>query len=284
MQGESYAFAVDGRRLHAVRWGDAGAPLLLAIHGAGAHARWWDALAPHWRPWHVIAPDLRGHGESDPAERYLIEDFASDLLPLLDTLAGGRRAALVGHSMGGRVAVWIAVHHPQRVESVALLDTRLGPVPRERAERWRGTRAADAPARTYPSRAAAEAAFRLTPREPGIAPALHAALAAHAVRQLDDGTWALRFDRRALQLEGSRIADLLPLVARIRCPTLYLRGSDSTVIGEAQQAAVAAALPHATVDVVPGGHHFPLADPDGVAARVAAFLAQHPLPRWRGPG
>jgi pimeloyl-ACP methyl ester carboxylesterase len=159
------------------------------------------------------------------------------------------------------------------VRKLALLDARLGAVPRERAERWRGARSGDAPPRHYASRAEAMAAFRLTPPEADVAPAIRAELAAHAIRQRADGRWMMAFDRAVLALDGSRLEDLLPIIARVRCPTLILRGRDSTVIGEAQSAALRTALPDAIQETVDGGHHFLLAHPDATAARLAAFLA-----------
>ncbi|HSP96141.1 MAG TPA: alpha/beta fold hydrolase, partial [Candidatus Dormibacteraeota bacterium] len=219
---ESTVALPSGLRLRVVRWGDPHARPVLCIHGAGAHAYWWQRLAPALLPaHHVIAPDLRGHGASDHAASYLIEDFADDCLALLDLLTAGP-VALVGHSMGGRVATWIAANHPRRVRALALLDARLGAVPRERAERWRGAHSGDAPPRHYASRAEAMAAFRLTPTEADVAPAIRTELAARAIRQRPDGRWMMAFDRAVLALDGSRVEDLLPIIASVRCPTLIL--------------------------------------------------------------
>jgi pimeloyl-ACP methyl ester carboxylesterase len=257
--------------LHVRVWRAPLAPTVLCIHGAAAHARWWDDVAPALSAHRVLAPDLRGHGESAPAGSYLIEDFAADCLRVLEALAP-QPVALVGHSMGGRVATWIAAHHPERVRALALLDARIGPVPVERAARWRAARPSELPPRAHPTRADAEAAFRLTPHEPDIAPAVHAHLARHAVAPNGDGSWALRVDRAVLSLGGSRAADLLPLLAQVRCPTLILRGADSSVIGEGQAAAMRSALPTAEHETVPGGHHFLLAHPERIGTRLARFL------------
>ncbi|MDX2169784.1 MAG: hypothetical protein SF182_22125, partial [Deltaproteobacteria bacterium] len=119
---------------------------------------------------------------------------------------------------------------------------------------------------------AAEAAFRLTPREPDIPPHVHARLARHAVGPCHGGGWALRVDRAVLSLSGSRVEDLLPLLAQVRCPTLILRGADSTVIGPTQLAAMRSALPSAEHETVPGGHHFLLAHPELIGTRIAQFL------------
>ena len=269
---ESTLALADGRALRILQWGAAGAPPVLCIHGAGAHAYWWLRLAPALQSGHhVVALDLRGHGASDHAASYLVEDFADDALAVLDALGIGT-AALVGHSMGGRVAAWIAAHRPERAEKLALLDARLGAVPRERADKWRGARSGDAPPRHYATRAEAMAAFRLTPPEADVAPAVRAELAAHAVRQRPDGRWMMAFDRAVLALDGSRVEDLLPVVARVRCPTLVLRGRDSTVIGSAQGTALRTALPSAIQETVDGGHHFLLAYPEATAQRLVEFL------------
>lgn len=262
-----------GLRLRALCWGEPGRPPLLLVHGAGGHALWWADIAPvlaahHW----VVAPDLRGHGASAHSDAYLLEDFAADCLAVLDQLAPGA-VGLIGHSMGGRVATWIAAHHPERARALALLDTRLSAVPRERAERWRGARAADRPRRRHATQADAMRVFRLTPPEADVPPAVHDTLAAYAVAQGEDGQWCLAVDRNILAVYGSRAADLLPLLATVRCPVLLLRGRDSNVIGPHHAAALGTVLPDAVQETVAGGHHFLLAHAAATADRLARFFA-----------
>ncbi len=248
----------------------------MLVHGAGAHAHWWDVLVPALSPGRrLIAPDLRGHGESDWAlpPRYLIEDFAADLLELLRGIAAPP-LTLIGHSMGGRVSAWIAARHPDLVRGLVLIDTRIGGLRRDRVEKWRGT-SARAPRRAaHPTRDAALASFRLTPPEPGIAPAVRDDLAHHAVRRLDSGDWALRFDRAVLSLDGSRVADLSSLLEDIRCPTLVLRGSESTVISEKHGVETLARLRQGRLLVFPGGHHFLLSHPRQVGEALVDFLEE----------
>ncbi len=111
--------------------GAGGRPLLLQHGFLGAKedfADWFDRLAE--RGWHVVAPDLRGHGASDhPAGRdaYSLELLTSDLIGVVDAL-DWKRCTLVGHSLGGMIAQEVAVDHPDRLDALVLMDTISGPV------------------------------------------------------------------------------------------------------------------------------------------------------------
>ena len=277
MEPESHRTGVGALTLHWISWGDPHDPPVVLLHGAGAHARWWDRLVPALLPgWRLLAPDLRGHGGSDwAAAPYLIEDFHDDVHGLLEIIAP-RRVVLIGHSMGGRVATWFAAHHPERVRGLALLDTRMAGLKPERVDQWRGFTIGNGPRRVYSTREQALAAFRLIPPESGIAPGVIADLAAHAIVQLGPQEWALRFDRGVLSLAGSRLADVFHLLPRIPCPAIVLKGEVSTVITPAECAATAAALGNCPVHMFPGAHHFLLAHPAAVGATLRAFLDRLP--------
>src|SRR5512138_486408 len=106
--GPTSHFYVSQRlRLHYVDWGNHGAPAIVLVHGGRDHARNWDWVARALRDdWHVIAPDLRGHGDSAWAigGMYAIADFVLDLANLL-ALLGPEPVVLVGHSLGGAVSL-----------------------------------------------------------------------------------------------------------------------------------------------------------------------------------
>lgn len=119
------------RLRHSVAEAGSGEPLLL-VHGfTGAKedfADFLDGFAD--RGWHVVAPDLRGHGASDAPtdeEAYSLEEMAADVLALADTL-GWETFDLLGHSMGGMVAQVLALQVPERLRSLVLMDTGHGPV------------------------------------------------------------------------------------------------------------------------------------------------------------
>jgi pimeloyl-ACP methyl ester carboxylesterase len=120
---------VDGRKVYAATGGrpfDAAKPLVIFIHGAGQdHTNW--QLPARWFAWNghaVLAPDLPGHGRSDGPPLETIQDMAQWIGRLMDA-ANVKRAGLVGHSMGGGIAVEAAAALPDRISRVALLGTSL---------------------------------------------------------------------------------------------------------------------------------------------------------------
>jgi pimeloyl-ACP methyl ester carboxylesterase len=111
--------------------GVGGRPLML-VHGfTGAKEDFGDFLVPlAERGWHVVAPDLRGHGTSDKPtgeSAYTLPIFAGDVLALADAL-GWTRFTLLGHSMGGMIAQHVLLAAPDRIEALVLMDTAHGPL------------------------------------------------------------------------------------------------------------------------------------------------------------
>ena len=266
--------AAGGISLACALWGEEPAPTAVLVHGNGGHAAWWEPLVPSLVPgWRVIAPDLRGHGASDWAEppRYRMDDYVADLEAVLAALAPSR-VVLVGHSMGGRVVVAYAAAHPERVAGVALLDTRLRAVVPAEARRWRASAAGRREGRSYPTRAAAVAAFRFVPDEREVAPPVVARLAEQGIVEHAPGDWRFRFDRAVLALDGDGARDLMRVLGRLACPLLIMAGSSSWVLDANERAALVAAAPSAAVQVFRGGHHFLLVEPAAVGASLRRFL------------
>ena len=113
---------VRSLRMRYLDWGGRGDPVL-ALHGLASSAHWYDILAPELRErFRVIAPDQRGHGRTtQAADGYDGPSVAADAAGLLDVL-GIEQAILFGHSWGGNVAVAAAVHFPERVRALILID------------------------------------------------------------------------------------------------------------------------------------------------------------------
>jgi pimeloyl-ACP methyl ester carboxylesterase len=103
----SHSFVSQRLRLNYVDWGNSGAPMLVLVHGGRDHARNWDWVARAMRDkWHVICPDLRGHGDSawSPDGVYSMPFYVSDLAQLIHQ-SGDAPVTLVAHSLGGAIAL-----------------------------------------------------------------------------------------------------------------------------------------------------------------------------------
>jgi pimeloyl-ACP methyl ester carboxylesterase len=264
---------VRGLRLHLLEWGEPGRPGLGFLHGGSAHAHWFDAVAPAFAGrFHVVALDQRGHGLSawpqPPA--YATEDFAGDLLGVLDAL-GWERAVIAGHSMGGHVATAFAAWHPERVRALVVIDARPS-IPEDRLRRMQGRGAR--PPRRHASREDAVAAFRLLPPETRADPALLAHLAEQGVAPRQGG-WAYRFDPDTARVR--RPTDGWRLLGRITAPTLIVRGEWSPILPRETAADMAVKIRDARVVEVPRTyHHLVLDDPPAFIAVLDDFLASLP--------
>ena len=113
-------------RLHCAEAGPEDGPLALLLHGFPEHWITWRLQIPALADagFHVVAPDLRGYGESDRprgVREYSIEKLVADIASLLDAL-GAKTAHLIGHDWGGMLAWHFAMWHPERVERLAVLN------------------------------------------------------------------------------------------------------------------------------------------------------------------
>ena len=110
-----------GIRTRYIQSGDSSKPLVLALHGVGGHAEAYSRnFGPHGEHFWFVAIDMLGHGWTDqPAIDYQVKDYAEHVLAVLQAL-GRDRAMLTGESLGGWVATYLAVHHPQVVEKLVL--------------------------------------------------------------------------------------------------------------------------------------------------------------------
>src|SRR5215475_1719770 len=127
-------------RLHYVDWGNAGAPPMVLLHGGQDHCRNWDWVAQRLRhDWHIIAPDLRGHGDSQwsATGSYTMAGYIYDLAQLIDQ----QRLApvtIIGHSLGGNIALRYTGIYPEKVKALVSVEG-LGPSPTALAERAKQT-------------------------------------------------------------------------------------------------------------------------------------------------
>ena len=259
-------------------------PALLLLHGFTGSAATWTPHLDAWRGFTTVAVDLLGHGASDcPADqrRYRMERCAEDLVALLDRL-DVRRAAVLGYSMGGRIALRLALQAPERLWAMVLESASPGiEDASEREERARS----DADLAEAIERDGVEAFLERWQALPLFASQarLPAALQEELRRQ------RLRNDPRGLasSLRGMGAGQQEPLLARmggIRMPVLAIAGAlDDKYCALARRMAVA--LPCARTEIVPdAGHAVHLERPQAFAGAARGFLEGCALREQRREG
>jgi pimeloyl-ACP methyl ester carboxylesterase len=237
----SNSFTSQRLRLHYVDWGNRDAPPLILQHGGRDHCRSWDWVAEELRrDWHVIAPDLRGHGDSawSPDGDYSMNSYVYDFAQLIHTL-GHEQVTIVAHSLGGNIATRFSGLYPDKVRKLANIEG-LGPSPEMLAERDKHGSAARLRTWIEDKRAAAgriprryatlQAAFERMREENSFLTddqARH--LTIHGMNRNEDGTWSWKFDNYL----NVWPADFTPnqviedLWASIECPMLLFYGTNS---------------------------------------------------------
>jgi pimeloyl-ACP methyl ester carboxylesterase len=237
----SQSYISQRLRLHYADWGNPDAPPLILLHGGRDHCRNWDWVAEDLRAdYHIIAPDLRGHGDSAWSESgdYSMGAFVYDLAQLIHQrhLAPVR---IVAHSLGGNIALRYAGVFPETVSKLVAIEG-LGPSPtmmEERAARSARERIADWIAGTrklagrVPRRYATieEAFARMQTENRHLTPEQARYLTQHGAMQNEDGTWSWKFDNyvRAFSPVDFTPEDMQEIWGAISCPILFVNGAES---------------------------------------------------------
>lgn len=263
------SITVNGLRLHYLDWGNQGKQPLIMLHGIGQVAHTFDHIAPSFsRDYHVIAVDMRGHGDSDwhPDGAYLVEDYVKDIEGLVRQL-GLRDLIILGNSTGGRVAQVYAGLHPELVAKLIVED--VGPErPREIAagfakrvqEEANGWRSED------------ELVARLKSESPQISEALLRTYAHFGTKRREDGR--LIWKRDPQLVNGFVPTELWQYVRRITCPTIYVLGGKSSIVPPETQEQLKKTLPRCEIVIMPGLGHYPhLEAPDDYVTIVRTFVS-----------
>ena len=267
-QPTSRTFVSQGLALHYLDWGNERAPLLILIHGSSDHARSWDWTARALQNrFHVVALDLRGHGDSQwsPDGAYLVAYHVVDFVEFVDSFKD-ERVTIVAHSLGGSIASRYAALYPDRVEKLVLVDG-FGPPPTSYAK-WlefgavRRTREWIEQRRLAMRKAGRrlatieDAAARMAAANPHLSQpqALH--LATHGVRRHPDG-YGWKFDPRVNQFGSEDFAvEITTFWREVTAPTLLCRGAESwTEDPEATGQAIH--LRHGQSVAIPKAGHWP---------------------------
>lgn len=269
-QTKSHVLTVNGLRLHYLDWGNAGAPPVVCVHGYTSSAQAFNALARHLQDrFHVIAPDVRGHGESawSSPGAYQYRDQVADVEELVDRL-GLAPFTLIGTSMGGIIAMAYAGAHPERLVRLVIND--IGPDAEggsQRITQQVGSRPEEFAtlddAMTYRR--------QMSPIVASRSEADQRELALGVLRQRPDGRWVWKMDPAYIQQRVQHGPPprpaLWPVLQHLPCPTLVVWGMDSDVLLEAQARRMVEVLPRGELVAVPDVGHAPtLVEPVALTA------------------
>ena len=244
--------------LNTVRYeGPANTPLLIA-HGLFGSARNWGVIAKRLsavRP--VIVVDMRNHGQSDWQDSHSYQDLAGDLAEVLDGPTD-----VLGHSMGGKAAMVLALQHPEKVQKLIVADiapvayghSQMGPI--------KAMRQVDLS--TVESRA--DAKTQLGDLDPGVDDFLLQSLDMKGKR------WRLNLD--VLSAEMDKIIGFPAVEGQFNGPALFLSGANSDYVQAEARPKIKSLFPAAKFAKIPGAGHWLHAEkPREFEAAVSAFLA-----------
>jgi pimeloyl-ACP methyl ester carboxylesterase len=271
-------------KLHFWDWGDNGKPNLILVHGSRDHARSWDRIAAAFcNDFRVVAPDLRGHGDSNwaPGAMYSIPEYVLDISALID-IVGRWPVYLIGHSLGGAIVLQYAGVYPERVLKVVSIEgfgpqpDRLVPRPaHERLLEWIETmrELEKRSPRHYPD--LETAAHRMLEANPY----LHRDMAYHLTlfgsNWYPDGSLLWKFDNyvRAFSPYGFNMEDAQEIWRQIACPALLFRGLDSWAVDPEEDGRIRAIPRYTLINVPKAGHWVHHDQPDIFIEATEKFFA-----------
>lgn len=243
---------VNGLKIHYLDWGNETKQPFLMLHGIGRVAHSFDHIAPSFKDnYHVIAIDMRGHGDSDwsPEGAYLVEDYVKDIEGLADQLKL-RNMVLWGNSTGGRVVQVYAGLHPDRV--ARLISEDVGP---ERTNEIASgfARQVERDANGWASEDELFASLRKTGGK--VSDDLLRNYAHFGSKRREDGRIVWKRDPNLVK--GFVPTELWRFVREIKCPTIYILGGASAIVPAEAQRQLKEILPDVQIVTMPGLGHYP---------------------------
>jgi len=274
-------------KLHFWDWGENSKPNLLLVHGSRDHARTWDLVARALcRQFRVVAPDLRGHGDSAWATgaMYSIPEYVLDLSALID-IVGRHPVYLVGHSLGGAIVLQYAGAYPDRVKRLVSIEgygpppDRLVPRPaHERLQEWIENMRDFEKRRPRPYPGLEAAAGRMMEANPYLSEEMARHLTLFGSNWNPDGSMTWKFDNyvRAFSPYGFNMEDAQEIWTQISCPTLLFRGMDSWAVDPEKDGRIHAIPNYRLINVPAAGHWVHHDQPDLFIEETQRFFQADP--------
>jgi pimeloyl-ACP methyl ester carboxylesterase len=270
--GDRGTVVVDGVEISYVAWGTPGRAGIVLVHGGGANAHWWDHIAPQLAEnRRVVAIDLSGHGRSAHRDDYSLEHWTAEVMAVAASGGVAGPPVLVGHSMGGFVAIAAAAAYPGQVAGVVVCDSPVTDLDPELSPAAQFGTAV----KVYPSIEEAVGRYRTVPGQDRYLTYVLDHIARNSLRPVDGG-WTWQFDRRVFgQFVGRVRSVALPHLARVRCPFTLLRSQHGLVtpdIGRSMSSVLPE--PAAVVELPEAGHHAMLDEPLVLLAALRVVVAE----------
>ena len=283
LDGRSGFVVVEGdRQVHYLEWGRSTAPSVVCLHGGGQTAYMFEELGASLRErYHVLAPDLPHHGDSDslPPGEWDRRSLAGALLPFLDEF-GVDRAAFVGASLGGLTSLALGATHPERMAALALIDVG------HRLESEGVSKIIEF-MRAHESFGSLDEAAAFISEYLPYRKSFRPESLTRNMRQRSDGRWiwkhgmGRRWNRRVEEL-GGEMPEVTAVMegaeedARaVRCPTLVLRGGASDVLSDDAAEELVSLMADARLAIVEKAGHLAAGDnPRSTVNLISTFLAE----------
>ena len=270
---------VRGARIHYQRWGRNDRPGLLFVHGNGAHAHWWDFVAPYFAAsYNVAALTFSGMGDSDRRDSYDMQTFAEEQIAVCEAagmFSHETRPIIVAHSFGGFATLLTGAEYGDRLHGTVIVDSPVNPPDHKRGGPPRGER----PNKIYPDLTAALARFRLAPPQPCDNDYAMDYIARWSLMKVQDADgregWTWKFDPRIWRhFDLGRPAS--ELLQETKCRIAIFRGENSALmpddVGEYMQELLNRQVPF--ISIPQAHHHVMLDQPLAFVAALRTLLAE----------
>lgn len=284
----SHSYFSQRLRLHYLDWGNENAPHLLLIHGTQDHCHNWDWMAQALcNQYHIVAPDLRGHGDSEwvKGSQYNLLDYVYDLAQLIhqEELAP---VNIIAHSMGGTLACLLAGLYPDKVASLISIEG-VGGVPgwyrnqdthpQDRILEWMGDMRKLAGRDPKKYEQLSDAFQRMQKSNPHLSEERARHLTIHGSNRNEDGTYTWKFDNYTHSRSPYSIPfeDMALLWEKIDCPTLLLNAGQGFGHRTGQNDTLKHFRHGKLVDIDNAGHWVHHDQFDAVMSIVTDYLKEH---------
>lgn len=271
---ETGKVTVKGAEVTFQRWGKRGAPGLLFVHGNGAHAHWWDFVAPYFAEhYNVAALTFSGMGDSEWRDAYDMDTFSDEEVAVAEAAGlfdAPRKPVIIAHSFGGFVTLVTGAKHGSRFEGMVIVDSPVNPPERPRGGPSRASR----PHKVYPDLAAALARFRLAP--PQLCENHYAMdyIARWSLKRADGG-WTWKFDPM-IWTRFEPGLDPAEMLKAAQCRIAIIRGEESALMPDDVGDYMSGLLGHQVpfVSVPHARHHVMLDQPIAFISTLRMLLAE----------